>query len=68
MVSSMVLKNTTMLDTPGLEGGGCSFVAYLSIFTVDRATFSRRSTVTTPNRDTSNIWVLSYVFSTYFHN
>ena len=39
-------------------GGGYSFVACLSHSTIDHASLSRRSTVTTPNRDTSNIWAL----------
>ena len=44
----------------GGEGGGgaYSFVACLSNLTIDHASLSRRSTVPTPNRDTSNIWAL----------
>ena len=36
-------------------GGGYSSVACLSHLTIDHASLSRRSTVPTPNRDTSNI-------------
>ena len=41
-------------------GGGRAylFVACLSRLTIDHASLSRRSTVPTPNRDTSNIWAL----------
>ena len=38
--------------------GAYSFVVCLSHFTIDHAFLSRRSTVPTPSRDTSNIWVL----------
>ena len=41
-----------------LGGGGYSFVACLDHLTFDHASLSRRSTVPTPNRDTSNIWAL----------
>ena len=37
-------------------GGGYSFVAHH--LTTDHTSLSRRSTVPTPNRDTSNIWAL----------
>ena len=41
-------------------GGAYSFVACLvSHLTIDHASLSRRSTVPTPNRDTSNVWALS---------
>ena len=41
------------------EGGGAySCVACLSFLTIDHAFRSRRSTVPTPNRDTSNVWSL----------
>ena len=39
-------------------GAGLSFVAFLSHLTIDHASFSRRSTVPTPSRDTSNVWAL----------
>ena len=39
--------------------GAYSFVACLSHLTVDHASLSRRSTVPTPDRDTSNVWVLN---------
>ena len=51
-----------LLPRPGRrwrEGGGegaYSFVACLRHLTIDRASLSRRSTVPTPIRDTSNIW------------
>ena len=46
-------------QTGGGEGGGAySFVACLGHLTIDHASLSRRSTVPTPNRDTSNIWAL----------
>ena len=41
-----------------LRGGVSSFVARLSHLSIDHASLSRRSTVPTPNRDTSNIWAL----------
>ena len=41
-----------------IEGAAYSFVACLSHLTIDHASLSRRSTVPTPNRDTSNIWAL----------
>ena len=40
------------------EGGAYSFAACLSNLTIDHASLSSRSTVPTPNRDTSNIWAL----------
>ena len=40
-------------------GGAYSFVARLSNSTIDHAPLWRRSTVPTPNRDTSNIWELT---------
>ena len=43
----------------GRRGGGSSFVACLGHVTVDHASISRRSTVATPNIDTSNVCVLS---------
>ena len=39
-------------------GGAYSFVAGLSHLTIDHASLSRRSTVPTPSRDTSNIRAL----------
>ena len=50
----------------GREGGGggraYSFVACLNHLTIDHASLSRRSTVPTPDRDTSNIWALIKLF------
>ena len=40
------------------EGGGYSFVAYLSRLTIDHAFTSRRSTAPTTIRDSSNIFAL----------
>ena len=40
-------------------GGMYSFVDCLSHLTIDHASLSRRSTVPTPNADTSSIWALS---------
>ena len=44
------------------EADGIGFVAYLSRLAVDYASLSRRSTVPTPIRDTSNSWALSTMF------
>ena len=44
-------------------GGGYSVFAWLSHFTIDRASLSSRSTAPTPNRDTSNVRVLSTIIS-----
>ena len=55
-----VLRDTrrvSIVDRGGW-GGAYSFVACLSHLTIDHASLSRRSTVPTPNRDTSNIWAL----------
>ena len=41
-----------------IVGGAYSLVACLSHLTIDHASLSRRSTVPTPNRSTSNIWAL----------
>ena len=43
-------------------GGGDAFVACLRHLTIDHASLSRRSTVPTPHRDISNIWVLIKFF------
>ena len=43
-------------------GRGYPFVACLSHCTIDHAPLSRRRTVPTPNRDTSNIWALITFF------
>ena len=43
----------------GVGGGGCSFVGCLSNLTIDHASRWRRSTVPTPNGDTSNVWALN---------
>ncbi|CAN0488655.1 unnamed protein product, partial [Laminaria digitata] len=46
-------------QTSGGGGGGRTHLLLaLSRLIIDRAPLSRRSTVPTPNRDTSNIWVL----------
>ena len=43
----------------GGEGGGRTHLLLASSYlTIDHASLSRRSTVPTPNRDTSNIWAL----------
>ena len=47
----------------GRGGGAYAFGACLGHLTVDHAFISRRSTVPTSNRDTSNIWVLITPFS-----
>ena len=49
----------------GAGGGAYSFVACLSHLTIDNASLSRRSTVPTPDRDTSNIWGAHYDSSIY---
>ena len=38
--------------------GGVFICVHVSRLTIDHASLSRRSTVPTPNRDTSNIWAL----------
>ena len=43
----------------GRGGGGVLIIGWLSHLTIDYASLSRRSTVPTPNRDTSNNWVLN---------
>ena len=48
-------------------GGAYSFVACLSHLTIDDASLLRRSTVPTPNRDTSNIWALITLFPCIAH-
>ena len=58
----MGCKGTTATVEVGVVvggGGAYSFVACLSSLTMDHAFLSARSTVHTPNRDTSNIWALS---------
>ena len=56
-------QSFTNFGQPGRDGGGgeggYSFVACLSHLTIDHASLMRRGTVLTPDRDTSNIWVLS---------
>ena len=46
----------------GRGGGAYAFVAGLSHLAIDHVSFSRRSIVPTPNRDTSNIWALIVFF------
>ena len=46
----------------GRGGEAYSFVACLSHLTIDHASLSRRSTVPTHNRDTSNFWALITLF------
>ena len=46
----------------GGRGGAHSFVACLSHLIIDHSSHSRRSTVPTPTRDSSNIWTLSTAF------
>ena len=55
-----------VLRAAGRGEGGYSFVACLSHLTIDHASFSRRSTVPTPNIDTSNIMLFPYI--TYCRN
>ena len=43
-----------------IGGGAYSCIACLSHMTIDHASLSRRSTVSTPNRDTSNNWGVVY--------
>ena len=43
-------------------GGGYSLVACLSQLTIDHSSLSRRSTVPSPNRDTSNVRALLTLF------
>ena len=43
-------------------GGGVLICCWLSHLTIDHAYLSRRSTVPTPNRDTSNVWALILLF------
>ena len=43
-----------------------SLVTCFSHLTTDHASLSRRSTVPTPNRDTSNVWALVTFFSIYY--
>ena len=49
------------------RGGAYSFVACLSPLTIDHASLSRRSAVSLPNRDTSNISALITLFA-YIYN
>ena len=46
----------------GAGGGLISFVACLSHLTIDHAFLSKKGTVPTPNRDTSNNWALFTLF------
>ena len=46
--------------------GGVLIAACLSRLTIDHASQSRRSTVPTPNGDTSNAWALTTLFSIYY--
>ena len=43
-------------------GGAYSFAACLSDLTIEHASLSRRRTLSTPNRDASNIRALSTIF------
>lgn len=46
------------------EGGGTHFSLALSRLAIEHASLSKRSSLPTPNRDTtSNIWTLRHVFS-----
>ena len=47
------------------RGGAYSFVACVGHLTISHASLSRRSTVPTPNRDTSNVWALISLFPLY---
>ena len=44
------------IDPPGGAGGAKLFFAGVNHFAIERANISRRSTVSTLNRGTSNIW------------
>ena len=64
---SLVLWQTPLRKSSPPGGGRAySFVACLSRLTIDHASFSRRSTVPTSNRDTSNIWALITFFPYYY--
>ena len=54
---AVVVKPKWNMPLPGGRGAYSS-VACLSHLALDHASLSRRSTVPTPNRDTSNIWAL----------
>ena len=47
------------------HGGGLNFISCFSHLTIDHASRSKRSTVPTPNRDTSNIGALNTFFPCY---
>ena len=49
-------------------GGAYSYVACLSRLTIDHASFSRRRTVPTPDRDTSNVSALITIFHIFREN
>ena len=51
----------------GMLRGAYSFVARLSHLTIDHASRSRRSTVPSPNGDTSNVWALITLFPYVLH-
>ena len=53
------------LDSDG-GGGGCSFAACLGNLTIDHAPLSRRRTVLTSNRGTSNHAGARYVPAIYY--
>ena len=55
----------------GLQDGGggvYSFVACVRHWIIDHASLSRRSTVPTPNRETSNIWAIISFFPHVAYN
>ena len=57
-----IKTNNAYIGGGGWGGGGYSLVACLCHSTIDYASLSRRSTVPTPNRDTSNTWAVSTFF------
>ena len=57
-------SNADVVETHWVRWEAYSLVAYLGHWAIDQAFLSGRSTVPTPNRDTSNIWAL-ITFSAY---
>ena len=61
-------SSTVKVSKLATGGGAYPFVACLSHLTIDHASLSRRDTVPTPNRDTSNIWALISFFRCYLES
>ena len=55
---SRAREDTRLVFQAGGGGAAYSFVACLRHLTIDHASLSRRSTVPTPNKDTSSFWAL----------